>query len=254
MADAGDDDHNAPPQTHYWGFIPVPKTETTLVMHKCLLVSTVLSAGTLLLPPRTMGRQLILGGYTTFGINWLRYDWTGKTWSERTDPEVVLAQKMNIVALPEGAKAAQDQIRREKELRRIRRIEDEKDRNRELSWFIEREKELKRIDRLEGEEKKLAQYMLRVREAEEADKRGEGKEYGYWKRLWMGGEKEGWELRRWKEHREILERGDGIWGAIKNDIGEAWDMAKKKEPEKEQEGKERKESKEENDKKDDKKS
>lgn len=68
---------------------------------------------------------------------------------------------------------------------------------------------------------------------------GEQERRGFWKRLWMGEEREGWQERRLEEERKALESGKGysdlIWGAFE----EAWGTKKTGE-EKKGEGEEKK--------------
>lgn len=71
--------------------------------------------------------------------------------------------------------------------------------------------------------------MAGVRRGEEGgdgnevgDGNEEGGVVGMARRLWMGGEKEGWEKRRMEEEREGLERGVGYSGLIAERIREVF--------------------------------
>lgn len=63
---------------------------------------------------------------------------------------------------------------------------------------------------------------------------------GFWKRLWMGEEREGWQERRLEEERKALESGKGYSDLIWEAFEEAWGTKKTGEGEKKREGEEKK--------------
>lgn len=70
---------------------------------------------------------------------------------------------------------------------------------------------------------------------------GEGDKRGFWKRLWMGEEREGWQERRLEEERKALESGKGYSDLIWEAFEEAWGTKKTGETrEKKGEGEEKK--------------
>ena len=60
----------------------------------------------------------------------------------------------------------------------------------------------------------------------EEEEEEEGGIKGMGKRLWMGGEREGWKERRLREEREALEEGRGYGGLIWDQIWEVWNWEK----------------------------
>lgn len=156
-------------------------------LHNVALVVTPVAIGAMFLPPRHLDiRMVVLGGCSLWGINQLRYDWTGKTFAQRM-PSV---GAMTGHDLPERAQVIQARLREEK----LRRERDRAGLSAEDAH------------RLEEQRKKVG-----------------AKGRGPLEAIWMGDETEDWKAKRDRKEREAFkEGGGGVWGLITDQISEVW--------------------------------
>lgn len=69
----------------------------------------------------------------------------------------------------------------------------------------------------------------------DGDGKGERKESGFWRKVWMGGEGEDWIERRRRREEEVLGEGRGYGGLIADQIREVWGVKRGDEDEDEDE-------------------
>ena len=69
---------------------------------------------------------------------------------------------------------------------------------------------------------------LSTARAQEAALRQPSSDTNLLKKLWMGGEEEGWREKRAKEHEDALERGETIGDLIRAQVSEVWGLGEKK--------------------------
>lgn len=152
----------------------------------------------LVMPPRKFNINfVILTGCALWGMNQLRYDYTGKSMGERLQP---FFQKISGQEMPEKAQQMQIRIREEKERREQMQMSaagvSKTDRAKWLEAKREKEKEARST----------------------------------WESIWMGDEDENWKEKRDQREKEALQEGGvGIWGLITEQISEVWSAGKKKE-------------------------
>lgn len=108
-----------------------------------------------------------------------------------------------------------------------------------MGSFIERHKPtiFRDLPTEQAEEVQIQLRIAREKERELAEKSGnaasskEGEEgvglRGLGKKVWMGGESEGWKERRWEEERKALEEGRGYGDLIMEYLKDAWRLEKK---------------------------
>ncbi|ORY71196.1 uncharacterized protein BCR38DRAFT_5122 [Pseudomassariella vexata] len=181
------------------------KTFENRMLHNVALGVTPVALGAMFLPPRRLDfRMLILGGCSIWGINQLRYDYTGKTFLQRF-PSFggssgggggFFSDKYN--GMPsERAQQVQAQIKEEKKRR--------------LELAAARE------GMSEEDARKIAEQR----------RERERKERSTLKAIWMGDADEDWKEKRDQREREALkEGGKGYWGLIMEQISDVRDRGK----------------------------
>ncbi|KAL1882700.1 hypothetical protein VTK73DRAFT_1612 [Phialemonium thermophilum] len=179
--------------------LQAPYHGTPPIQHNIALAAAVVGSVGLLLPGGKRGfftlQNMVLGGGVFMGLNQLAYDYTGRSVTQRSaDRWGRLLQPLD--ELPERARANKALMEAER---------------------------ARRTAALPEEKRQAAEAELQRRlEARENAKRG------FFQRLWMGNEQEGWQERRQEEDRKALESGKGIGDIIMDQISQVWNQGKGK--------------------------
>ncbi|KAL2266315.1 hypothetical protein VTJ83DRAFT_5667 [Remersonia thermophila] len=191
---------------------PTNKPESELpernpILHNAALGLAVLAPIGLVLPSRGKSRfnlqNALLGGTAFWAFNQLAHDYTGKSITARSSER--WGALLGISPKDKEAAAAEEEAKNEKKKKAgiFRDLPTERAvRNKELI-----EAERRRRAEAEGRE-----YIPR-----------EERQRGFWGRLWMGGEKEGWREKRLEEEKKALESGKGYGGLIVDQVKEVWE-------------------------------
>ncbi|KAK4242491.1 hypothetical protein C8A03DRAFT_29250 [Achaetomium macrosporum] len=175
-----------------------PLPERNPITHNAAIAAAILCPIALLLPTRggagkSMLQNSVLGGASFWGFNQLAHDYTGKSITARS------SERWGAL-LGRSPQEQHQQQENKKGVVRVAGLPTERAaRNREL---------------MEAERRRRAE--------------AEGREYkgkdtrGFWERMWMGGEKEGWKEKRLEEERKAIESGKGYGGLIMDQISEVW--------------------------------
>ncbi|KAL1839565.1 hypothetical protein VTJ49DRAFT_1386 [Mycothermus thermophilus] len=188
--------------------------ERNPILHNAALGLAVLAPIALVLPSRGKAKwtlqNALLGGTAFWAFNQLAHDYTGKSItarsSERWGALLGFSKK-------EGGKSGETKAEEAKKEKKAGIFHD-----------LPTERAVRNKELIEAERRRRAEAEGREYVPHEEKKRG------FWGRLWMGGEKEGWRERRLEEERKALESGKGYGGLIVDqvkEVFEGWGSGKK---------------------------
>ncbi|KAL2119464.1 hypothetical protein VTJ04DRAFT_6425 [Mycothermus thermophilus] len=204
-----------------------PLPERDPILHNSALVLAVLAPVALVLPSRggktkSTLQNALLGGTAFWAFNQLAHDYTGKSITARSRERW-------------GALLGFDKKTKEGE-----GAQEEEKQKKKAGWFSDLPTETARRNRelMEAERRRRAEAEGREYVPKHS---GEDNKVGWWKRVWMGGEKEDWKERRLEEERKALEAGKGYGDLIVEQIKEVLGKGEKKEGSKREEGEGKKE-------------
>ncbi|KAH6626093.1 hypothetical protein B0J18DRAFT_476734 [Chaetomium sp. MPI-SDFR-AT-0129] len=214
---------------------PPPEKPYATFFHAAAIASAILCPIALLLPTRSprgsragrfkpTAQNLLLGGGAFWGFDRLAADYTGQSISSRSIER--WGAVLGVSSSTSSSSAAAADGDGKKNSAEAGAGSGGKSAGGGLFGHLPTERAERNRALMEAERKRRAEAEGREYKPRKGGSGEDGR--GWWQRVWMGGEKDGWQEKRLEEERQALESGKGYGDLIVEQVKEVWNGEGKK--------------------------